>query len=90
MEAPRDKNKVPTLLATSNADGTTVLPVEANPTNNSLKVDDDTTGSDLSDVPTRRDENKVPAFMAVSDVDGVTPVPVYIDSVTSGLLIDSN
>lgn len=87
-QAPRDGNKVPALLAVSNADGSTTLPVFANVVTQALMVDLDTTGSDLSDAPGKRDENRVVAFMAVSSVDGITPVPIYVDSVTNALLID--
>ena len=90
MEAKRDQNKVPALLAVSNADGETTLSVYADSDTNSLIVDNGTSGSDLSDAPAKRDQNKVPALMAVSEADGVTPVPIYANSVTNGVLIDSN
>ena len=87
-QVPRDQNKVPALLAASNADGTTPVPVHADPSTNTLIVDMSGGGSDLSDAPAVRDQNKVPALMAVSEVDGITPVPIYADSITNALLID--
>lgn len=89
-EALRDQNHIPTLLALSNADGETILPVYGNATNNALAADDDTGGSDLSGDIEERDQNRVPVFMAVSAVDGVTPVPIYLDPTGNKLLINSN
>lgn len=88
-DAKRDENFVPTLLFTSNADGSTPLIAQADPATGSLKVDDDVTGSDLSGDNASFDKNFVPVFMAVSSVDGVTPVAVYADSVTGKILIKS-
>lgn len=88
-EAKRDNNFVPTALGTSNADGTTPLLVQADPTNHGISALDDTTGSDLSGDLASRDNNRVTVIMAVSETDGTTPVAVYIDSATGKLLIDS-
>lgn len=85
-----DANRVPTLLAVSSSDGSTLLNVKANPVNNAMKAENNTTGSDLgSPVNDPRDENRKVAFWAVSAVDGVTPVAVYVDS-NGQLLINSN
>lgn len=86
--ASRDENTVPTLLAGLESDGVTLVKVEVNPTSHSLKVDDDTTGSDFGPDDAPRDQNFVPALMAVSSADGVTPVVVYATA-TGELLIDS-
>ena len=86
--ASRDENHVTTEIAISNADGVTLIPLEATVgIRNRLKINDGLGGSDLSGDVDARDENRVVAFMAVSAVDGVTPVPVYIDSVTKRLLV---
>lgn len=89
--AYRDENNVPTLIATSNTDGKSIIRVLANASNHSLKVDDDTTGTDHGNNNgiANRDENNVPVFIAVSSADGITPVEVYVDS-SGKLLIDSN
>lgn len=84
-----DNNRIPALLGVSNADGSTVLPVYGNASNNSLSVDDNTTGTDRGGNPDPRDANRKVAFFAVSSVDGVTPVAVYVDSATNKLLINS-
>lgn len=89
-QARKDQNYVSTRLATSNADGTTPLNLQANPTTHALDVDDGTTGSDLSGDIAARDQNHIPVILAVSEVDGVTPVAVYIDSSTKKLLVDSS
>lgn len=85
--ATRDENNKPAILAVLNTDGTTVTPVEINPTTHGLSVDNNTTGTDQGPARALRDENFVPTLLAVSDVDGVTPVALYVDS-NGKLLID--
>lgn len=89
--AYRDENNVPTLIATSNADGLAIVRVYANPTNHGLKINDAHTGTDHGNNSNiaNRDENDVPVLIAVSSVDGFTPVEVYSDPATGQLLIDS-
>lgn len=87
-EAKKDNNQIPVSLATSNADGETPVLFEANPTNHGLTVEDNTTGSDLSDDIASRDNNGIPVAMAVSEADGVTPVAIYADSSSGALLVD--
>ncbi len=87
--ASRDQNNVPTLLAGLNTDGVSLVKVLVDPSNHSLKVVDDTTGSDHGPAAAPRDANYIPALMAVSSADGVTPVVVYAD-VDGNLLIDSS
>lgn len=77
ISAPRDNNRIPTLLATSNADGVTVVAVQV--TNNQLNISDGTTGSGFSFVDAQRDANRIPAIWGVSAADGVTPIPIYCD-----------
>lgn len=90
MNAKKDENGVSTILGVLDTDGETLVRVKVNVgSNNSLKVDDNTTGSDNGPDISPRDENFVPALIAVSSVDGVTPVVVYTDS-NGHLLIDSN
>ncbi len=85
--AKRDDNNKPAILAVLNTDGTTVAPVEINPTTHGLSVDNNTTGTDQGPERALRDENFVTTMLAVSDVDGVTPVSLYVDS-NGKLLID--
>lgn len=87
--AERDENSVPTLIATLDSDGETIVKIKADPTDHSLAVSDNTTGSDYGPTNALRDENSVPVLMAVSSADGETPVAVYADS-NGNLLIDSN
>ncbi len=89
MQAPRDENRVPALLAALNTDGLTPIVVLVNSSNHALKVVDAQTGSDHGGNVAVRDENRVPVLMAVSSADGITPVEVYADS-SGNLLIDSN
>ncbi len=88
-KASRDNNFVTTLLGTLDSNGTTLIPVKANPSTHALLVDDNTSGSDNGPVNAPRDVNFVPALMAVSSLDGVTPVVVYADT-DGNLLIDSS
>ena len=87
--AQKDSNSVDTLLATLNTDGATTTLIQADPDNNSMKVDDDTTGSDSGPTDAKRDSNSVPVIMAVSESDGTTPISLYANS-SGQLLVDSN
>ena len=80
ISAPRDSNRVPTLLGTLNTNGTTVVSVVVDSSNNALKTVDGTTGSDHPTTNAQRDANRVPTLWGVSSADGVTPVSVYTDS----------
>ena len=88
-DAPRDDNKVDTLICASNADGSTPVPVKVNPSTHLVQISDGTTGSDLSGDDAPRDNNGKPVAMGVSSADGVTPVPIYADSSNGKLLIDT-
>lgn len=88
-DAYRDGNRVPALIAVSDADGSTLVAIKADPTAHTLNVSDGTTGSDLSGDDALRDSNRITGLLAVSDADGETPVPVYADPSTGALLIDS-
>ncbi len=102
VNAYKDENSVPTLIAASNADGKTIVRIKVNASNHSLSVDDASTGSDAGNNKNNaaRDENSVPVLLAVSSrtatvggvsfVQGITPVEVYGDPATGELLIDSN
>ncbi len=87
VSTPRDNNRVPTLLATLNTDGTTVKSVCVQ-TNHSLCTSDGTTGSSFASTSADRDDNRVTALWGVSSVDGVTPTAVYCDS-NGSLLIQT-
>lgn len=89
--AKRDENNVPTMLGVLNTDGTTIIPIKIgiDAGDNVVKVDDNTTGSDLGPTRALRDENYVTTLIGVSSADGVTPVAVYADA-NGKLLIDSN
>jgi hypothetical protein len=89
MQAIRDENHVPSILAVSNADGVDTVAVLANESTHAVLIDDGVGGSSLSGSIDARDENRVVAFMAVSSADGVTPIPIYADSVTKKLLTKS-
>ena len=90
-DSKRDENRVPTITGVLNSDGTTIVPIQIDPTTHALTVGDGTSGSDNgpSGGNALRDNNRVPVLMAVSESDGTTPVPIYADS-SGSLLIDSN
>lgn len=85
ISTPRDDNHIPTLLGTSNVDGTTVIALVANPSSHRLATLDGNTGSGFPYTNAQRDANRVPALWAVSSADGTTPVPVYCS--TDGKLL---
>ena len=87
--AVRDNNQITTMLGTSNIDGSTPIPIYANPNNHGILGDDGATGSDLSGDNATRDDNCIPVLLAVSSDDGITPVAVYTDPATGELLIQS-
>ncbi len=89
MNAYRDQNSVPTIIAGLETNGSTIVRVTADPATHALSVDDGTGGTDHGPTNDLRDENSVRAFMAVSSDDGVTPVVVYATS-DGKLLINSN
>lgn len=86
--ASKDQNNVSTLIAVLNTDGKTIVPVQANATNNSLEVNDGSIGTDYGPKNAEKDENFVSSLLAVSSADGKTPVVVYADS-TGALLVQS-
>ena len=88
MNCSRDENNRPTIIGALNTDGKTIIRIQVNQTNNALKVDDNTTGSDYGPVNALRDENDVPCLMAVSSSDGKTPISLYVNS-SGKLLIKS-
>lgn len=87
--AYKDENGVSAMIAVVQSTGTTIGRVLCNPTNNSLKVANNTTGSNNGPSRALKDENDVSTLIAVSSVDGFTPVALYVDS-SGNLLINSN
>lgn len=86
----RDANNVPTRTAVSDADGTTLMLLYADPTTHGLTIDDNTTGSDHGTATARRDSNAVPAMMAISSSDNKTPVALYLVAASNALKVNSN
>jgi hypothetical protein len=88
MEAPRDSNRITTLLGTLQSDGVTPIAVQTNPATGGVKVMDGTTGTASTRTDAPRDNNRVPAMMGVSSTDGVTPIPIAVD-INGNILIQS-
>lgn len=89
--AKKDQNGRNTITALSNAD-LSVVQIQANPSNNGLKVDDNTTGSDIgnNNGVAQIDENNVSTLTALSSDEDGTIINLYADPLTGKLLIDSN
>lgn len=88
--APHDGNNINTLLCLSNADGTTLIPIQADPTTHHLIIHDNNGGTDYAtDNNAARDENMIPVMIAVSSADGTTPVEIYAHSTQKTLLTTS-
>lgn len=88
-QARKDDNRVNTMIAISNADGTTSSLVSADPITHGLTIDNSIGGSDLTGDNALRDDNRVTTLLAVSSSDGVTPVPLYVIAASGSLLIKS-
>ncbi len=80
MNAKKDNNHIPVILAISSADGVTPIQIKADPSSHFLCTSDGSAGSDLTGNEAERDDNVVTTLLAVSESDGVTPVPLYANN----------
>lgn len=87
--AKRDPNNVPVEIAVSNADGISILMLQADPVTHALSVADGTTGSDHGTPQAKRDQNAETAMMAVSNDGQSTPTALYVDAASNNLLVKS-
>lgn len=87
--ASRDNNNNPAIIGVSDANGTTILRIEADSSTHGLIISDGTTGTDFGGTNASKDENNVSTLLAISSVDGTTPIEIYVDSSTNGLLVKS-
>ena len=85
-----DQNNRPTIIATLESDGKTIVPVQANASNHCLRVDDNTTGADNgnNDGNANLDENSHPVWTAESSDGSGNIIEVYA-TVDGKLLVDS-
>jgi len=88
-DAVKDDNNINTVTAISNANGSDVVRLSANPTTHLLQVDDNTTGTDSGGSSAKHDNNMVTTLIAVSESDGETPVALYADPENGQLLVDT-
>lgn len=98
MDAARDNNNVPTLIAASSDDGITPIRVKVTAATHAVHISDGTTGTDHGVQNAVRDQNNIPVLLAVASetitvggidyVQGITPVEVYANS-SGYLLVDS-
>jgi len=80
MNAKHDENHVPTMIAISDADGVTLIPIKINPVTGGIKVSDGMAGSVYGRVSSQHDDNHVPTMSGVSSADMTTVVPIFADS----------
>lgn len=83
----RDNNHVPSLLALSYVDGTTLVPVKIDSSNGGIEVDRVNTVSTVA-MNAARDENHVSTLMGVDSVSG-DPIPLFANPTTGGILVGS-
>lgn len=88
MPASRDQNRVTSIQAKWNADGTTPIVILADPVTHAMMINLGTTGSDLGNHNAARDANFVTTMLGVSRTDGTTVVPLFCTS-GGNLLIDN-
>lgn len=90
--APTDQSGRKGIITASLNDGITVVPVQANPINHGVKMDDNTTGSDNGNNSGNAmlDENTVPVWTALASDGSGKIIEVYGDPATGKLLINSN
>ncbi len=91
MNAKKDENGRPTVIAVSSANGTTIVQAQAHPTAHSLLMEDGTSGSDHGNNGGNAmiDENSVSVWTAISSTDGSSIVEVYLNPATKKILIKS-
>lgn len=87
ISAPRDGNRIPTVLVTSNADGVSPMSIKVDSSTHSLFVSDGMAGSSFVSVNAKRDANRIPVLWGISEADGITPIPIYGNPVTGEILI---
>lgn len=89
--AKLDQNSRPSIICASKDDGTTIVPIIANPTTHEISVDDASTGTDNGNNggAAMLDENGIPVWTALASDGSGTIVEVYADPATGKLLVDS-
>lgn len=87
-DAITDENGAKGITCALNTDGKTIIRIQVNPTNHSLKAVDASTGTDHGKSVASVDGNGQKVWLGVSSADGITPIEIYADS-SGNLLIDS-
>jgi len=92
VNARLDENSNATITCISNADGATVVRIQADFATNSMHVSDGTSGTDKGNNLGNAffDENSRPVWFAVSSADGSSPIEVYGDPATGSVLVNSH
>lgn len=86
-----DENSRATMICVSNADGLTIVPLQADPSTHKLKYDDNTTGNNNGNNSgiIMLDENSSFVLSALSSNGNGSLVELYADPVTKKILINS-
>ena len=88
--AKKDENNRPTAICVSQNDGTTIVPITANPTSHGVSISTSmSTDNGNNGGNAMLDENSVPVFMALSSHGDGTLVEVYADPITGAILVES-
>jgi|6_EtaG_2_1085325.scaffolds.fasta_scaffold25753_2 hypothetical protein len=83
----RDNNHIPSILALSYVDGTTLVPLKINSSNGGIEIDRVNTVSTTA-MDAARDGNHKTTLMGVDSVSG-NPIPLFVDPTTGGILVGS-
>jgi|TARA_R100000789_G_C3003463_1_gene149475 hypothetical protein len=82
----RDNNHIPSILALSYVDGTTLVPIKIDSSNGGIEIDISNNVSTAA-MDAARDGNHVPTLMGVDSVSG-NPIPIFADPTTGSILVD--
>jgi hypothetical protein len=88
MNSAIDANSKATITARLNTDGITVEKITADPVTHRMSVNNDVTGSVVTDEWAATDDNGRPTMFAVSSADGKTLIALQADA-TGHLLVKS-
>ena len=87
--AKKDENSRPTAICASKNDGTTIVPIQADPTTHYVRVSSVMSANNGNNGGNAMlDENSRPVFMALSSAGDGSLVEVYADPVTGAILIE--
>lgn len=89
--APLDQNNRPAIICASKNNGTTIVPIQINPSTHGVMIEDAHTGSDNGNNQGNAmlDENTKPVWIALSSAGNGAIIEVYGNPTTGAILVDS-